>query len=138
MYFAMSSICCRPRISIDFVSNALIDSETSCRLSARFVAVTITSSRPVTVGGAPVLLRACRARRHREHRRDGGRKRLRAGPRSVTSRVSHVLPSAVFRILATGRRPGNPPPVMRRIAATYQLRNCCVNSSIDGDNGPGS
>jgi hypothetical protein len=48
MYFEMSLICCRPRIAIALESKALMDSETSWSRSARLVAVTMTSLRPVT------------------------------------------------------------------------------------------
>ena len=85
-----------------------------------------------------LLLRGGRARGYREYRGYGGREGLRARSGSAKDRVSHVLPSAVFRILATGRRPGKPSPVARRMAATYQSRNSWVNDSIDSESGPGS
>ena len=90
MYFAMSSICCRPRISIAFVSNALIDSETSCRLSARFVAVTMTSSRPVTVGGAACASCADAAPEATESTAEMAAESA-CGPGRVASRVASVM-----------------------------------------------
>ena len=92
----------------------------------------------VQAHGSLGFLRCRSSHCHREHGRYGRRQRRRSIPGASVFRVRHVLPSAVVRIVATGRRPGNPPPAMRCIAATYQFRNCCVNCSIVGDSGPGT
>src|SRR5690606_16230246 len=73
---------------------------------------------------------------HGQGGRNRRRKRLRA--RAPACRDSHVLPPAGYLRLATCRLPGKPPPVARRMAATYQSMNSCVNVSITADSGPGS
>ncbi len=121
-------------------SKALMDSETSWSRSARLVAVTMTSPRPATSVARPgfLLLRRGVAAGDRQDRRDGGRERARTHPRGMAIQVSHFLPSAVFLILATGRRPGNPPPVARRSVSTTQSMNSWVNVSMTADSGPGT
>ena len=94
--------------------------------------------RPQALSAAVSAVLSVAAGGDREHGRYGRRQRLRALAGGVTSEVGHECPSADFRMVATGRRPGNPPPVARRIADTYQAMNCCVNVSMLGESGPGA
>ena len=132
----MSSICCRPRIAMSSLSNA------ADRLGHVLQALGALGRGDDDLAEPGdrrrLLLRGRRAGRYGEYRGYGGREGLWARTGRAKDGVGHVLPSAVFRILATARRPGKPPPVARRMAATYQSRNSWVNDSIDSESGPGS
>ncbi len=131
-----SSICFRPRIAMASESNAadrlgnVLEALGALRRGDDDLAEPGDRRR--------LLLRGRRARGYREYRGNGGREGLWARTGPAKDGVSHVLPSAVFRILATARRPGKPSPVARRMAATYQSRNSWVNDSMDSESGPGS
>ena len=138
MYFATSSICCRPRIAI------VVRVEGADRFGDVLEAFRALGrgdddlAEADDLGSGFLLLRRGVAAGHGEDGRDGGRERLRAGPRGRAIRVGHCLPSADVLILATGRRPGNPPPLARRMVSTYQSMKSWVNVSMTADSGPGA